>query len=221
MEDKKRRRLRMLKDLGLVCFCDFLTSVILAAFLFRNTNEVFSCSKELFGVGLGLFVYQFFFFARNLLIMTCCFCAKKPDDSALLCRMAFSCIDWTGLSAFVIWATIIMTKPLTEECRVQSSGIASWWTCCIVCLVFFWVYVACVCCVCNLLCPLFSFFFGFLVCYGRNQATERAERLRNQVPIANSLIEKLNLGKKRFTDLTQTQKAAQESCIICFETFTE
>ena len=56
-EELKRRRFIMLKDVGIVCILDFICTVMLAVFLFKNTQEVKNCSNQLFGAGVGFFAY--------------------------------------------------------------------------------------------------------------------------------------------------------------------
>lgn len=47
----------MLKDYGIMTLCDLIFVGCLAGFLFRNVGPTYDCSKKLFGVGLGYFLF--------------------------------------------------------------------------------------------------------------------------------------------------------------------
>lgn len=156
--------------MGIVCISDLICTILIGAFLLKNSSEVYQCSKDLFGVGLGFFLYQFFFFFRNFLTIICCYFTNKPDDKAMLTRLTFTFCDWIGLSAYVIWATVIMSRPLTDECKSSNNGVNSWWLGCMVLLVFAWIYVSCICCICNIVCPLLTLLLIFLIKSGSHHA---------------------------------------------------
>lgn len=99
---------------------------------------------------------------------------KKPDDISWGIWWCCTIFDWVFLSAFVIWASIVMSKPQTEECRVQSGQLHNYWMSCCVILAGAWCYIALLCCICNIVVPIVSCCLCVICCFGVARARERA-----------------------------------------------
>jgi hypothetical protein len=144
----------MLKDVGIIAVCDLVVFIVLSGFLIKRAEEVKACSGQLFGVGIAFLSYQATFVIREIATMIGCYFTMKPDSAAVQARFAFSFVDWIGVSAIVIWSTIVISSKETEACRVSSSDVQAWWYICVICLVFGYIYMVVLCCCWDLLAPV-------------------------------------------------------------------
>lgn len=200
-ERLKQSRLKMLKDVGIVAISDFIILFVLGGFLLQRVGDVKNCSSKLLGVGIGLISYQAFFVVREFAMMIGCYFSKKPDESAALLRVFFSFIDWIGFSALIIWSTMVLSAQETEICRNEYLDVHAWWYICIIYLVFGYIYIVGLCCCWDLLAPIICCLVCVAMTHGSRHAHSRAQELRNRIPLANSIIEKLNSNTKAYTDL--------------------
>lgn len=87
---------------------------------------------------------------------------------------------------------MVIGSKETEACRVSSSDVQAWWYICVICLVFGYIYMVCLCCCWDLLAPVICCLICIALVHGSRHAHSRAQDLRDRIPLANSVIEKLN-----------------------------
>jgi arginine exporter protein ArgO len=107
----------MLKDVGTMVLMDTFLTLSLSVSLVKTWEPTYACSERLFWVGSGFLIYFAWFTLRNLMIMAVCYFAKKPEESALMCRLSCACIDWIVFSLFVLRATFILFSEEIDICR--------------------------------------------------------------------------------------------------------
>lgn len=135
-------------------------------------------------------------------------------------------LDWILFTALIIWCTWAIVQPETKKALNYGSDddnlnetLKQWYSVCVIMLVFAWIYVVMICCVCSLVVPIVCLFAGFIFCMGRQHAERRQREMRARFRIADTVINKLN-ANKRFSALSSKAKSS-EMCVICMENFTE
>jgi hypothetical protein len=134
-------------------------------------------------------------------------------------RMGWTLVDYVALTGFLIWAAFVIFGEEAKFCAAHVQEISDWWYACLIGFVVCIVYDLFIVITCSIICPIVSCLFCYLHAQGRNTEAERARAIQERMPIVQSIVERLNTDKKKFTNLS-TIARTQTECCICTEAFT-